>query len=143
MFLANYSDQLTDLPLPEYLARFERSNAVAGFVCIRPPQSYHLATIADDGTVTGMRAVAESDVWMNGGFLALRPEIFDYQNEGEELVEKPFNRLLEERRLFAHKYEGFWRAMDTFKDKIEFDRMWGRGETPWLVWRDGSAETRS
>ena len=54
---------------------------------------------------------------------------------GEELVEKPFQRLIEARQLTSWKYGGFWNAMDTFKDKIMFDRMEARGNCPWKVWR--------
>jgi len=57
VFLANYSDQLSDLPLRDYLDKFESTGALAGFVAVRPPQSYHVSTIEDDGTVTGMRSV--------------------------------------------------------------------------------------
>ena len=73
---------------------------------------------------------------INGGFLVLRKNIFDYMKAGEELVEEPFSRLLNENKLFAYKYDGFWKAMDTFKDKTSFDRMWGRDEWPWKLWRD-------
>jgi glucose-1-phosphate cytidylyltransferase len=55
--------------------------------------------------------------------------------EGEELVEAPFARLVEQRRLWTRRYTGFWAAMDTFKDKITFDRMEGRGDCPWKVWK--------
>jgi glucose-1-phosphate cytidylyltransferase len=56
--------------------------------------------------------------------------------QGEELVEEPFARLLKEKKLFAYRYEGFWKAMDTFKDKISFERMWGQEDLPWQVWQD-------
>ena len=64
----------------------------------------------------------------------LRSEIFDYINEGEELVEQPFQRLIAARRLSAYKWSGFWRCMDTFKDKITYDRMEAKGDCPWKVW---------
>ena len=64
----------------------------------------------------------------------LRPELFNYINEGEELVDLPFTRLREQRLLATYKYPGFWQSMDTFKDKIAFDRMEARGECPWKVW---------
>jgi len=135
MFLANYSDQLSDLPLDDYLERFRRSNAIAGFGSVRPSHSYHVARVDDDGIVLSLSSIAEGDHWINGGYMVLRQEIFDYLHEGEELVEQPFQRLIAQRRLYAYKYRGFWRSMDTFKDKIVFDRMWSRGETPWAVWR--------
>jgi glucose-1-phosphate cytidylyltransferase len=135
MFLANYGDQLSDLPLPDYLRAFEASKAVAGFVAVRPSQSFHVARTGPDGIVTSMGTVDDSDVWINGGYLALRKSIFDYIEAGDELVEAPFRRLIAKRSLFAYRYEGFWKSMDTFKDKITFDRMNGQGETPWEVWR--------
>jgi len=67
-------------------------------------------------------------------FFVLRPDIFRYINEGEELVEQPFGRLIAERKLVTYQWGGFWQAMDTFKDKIGFDRMEARGQCPWMVW---------
>jgi glucose-1-phosphate cytidylyltransferase len=135
IFLANYGDQLSDLPLPEYLGRFEESRAVAGFVAVRPSQSFHTAKVGPDGLVSGMGTVDDSEVWINGGYLALRSTIFDYMRDKDELVEAPFQRLIAERKLFAWKYQGFWKSMDTFKDKITYDRMHGQGQTPWEVWK--------
>lgn len=138
IFLANYSDQLSDLPLPEYLTAFENSGATAGFVSVRPAQSYHIASMSADGHVTSLKPVAENEVWINGGYLALRRNIFDFMRDGEELVEEPFQRLIDERLLFTYRFEGFWKSMDTFKDKIVFDRMWGRQDKPWEVWKQSS-----
>jgi glucose-1-phosphate cytidylyltransferase len=64
----------------------------------------------------------------------MRPQIFDHVREGEELVEQPFQRLIAARRLTAFRWDGFWQCMDTFKDKIGFDRMEARGDCPWMVW---------
>jgi len=136
-FMCNYSDQLSDLNLEEYLEIFEQQkNAVAGIVGVRPSQSFHNVVIDKDGLVNRIEPVKVSDFWINGGYIVLRKEIFDYMEEGDELVEEPFQRLIAENRLFAHKYNGFWAAMDTFKDKITFDRMDGQGDRPWKVWAD-------
>jgi len=135
VFLANYGDQLSNLPLDGYLDGFLASGAVAGFVSVHPSHSFHSVEAAEDGTVASLRSVAESDFWINGGYLALRREIFDYIEAGEELVEEPFQRLIAEQKLYTCKYHGFWKSMDTFKDKITYDRMNGIGDTPWEVWR--------
>jgi len=82
-----------------------------------------------------MGAMNEGELWLNGGFFALRPEIFDYINEGEELVVQPFSRLIEKQKLVTYQHRGFWQAMDTFKDKITFDRMDAKGDCPWAIWR--------
>jgi len=136
VFLANYSDQLSDIPLPDYLDAFEASGALAGFVSVRPSQSFHSVTVGPDRLVKSIDPVSESDLWINGGYLALSKRVFDYMEPGDELVEAPFRRLIGEQKLFAYRYDGFWSAMDTFKDKIEYDRMEGRGITPWKVWSD-------
>jgi glucose-1-phosphate cytidylyltransferase len=73
-------------------------------------------------------------LWINGGYFVLRSDIFDYIKEGEELVEQPFLRLIGERKLITYRWEGFWQCMDTFKDKITFDRMEARGTCPWVIW---------
>ena len=75
------------------------------------------------------------DFWINGGFFVLRNEIFDFIEDGEELVEQPFHRLIEQRRLIAFPHTGYWQSMDTFKDKINFDRAYARGDAPWEIWR--------
>jgi glucose-1-phosphate cytidylyltransferase len=135
MFLANYSDGLSNLPLNAYVESFRKTNAVASFLSVRPAQSFHAVRAADNGLVTAIEPVTASDYWINGGFFVLRKEIFEHMEQGEELVEQPFRRLLAAERLRTTKYEGFWAAMDTFKDKIMLDRMEARGDCPWMVWK--------
>jgi glucose-1-phosphate cytidylyltransferase len=133
MFLANYSDQLTDLPLPDYIGDFERRDAIASFVCVRPGQSFHVVGTSPEGNVTGIEPVSESDVWVNGGFFVFRKEVFDYIGPGEELVEEPFARLTDEGKLHAHKYRGFWMPMDTFKELEILEAMYLHGDAPWRM----------
>ena len=136
MFLANYSDGLSDLDLNASVGDFERSGADAGFLAVRPSQTFHSVSADASGMVQSIEPMSHSDTWINGGFFCLRQSIFDVIQEGEELVEQPFQRLMAERKLHARKHHGFWAAMDTFKDKITLDRMAARGDCPWMVWRD-------
>ena len=62
-------------------------------------------------------------------------KIFNYINEGEELVVEPFQRLIAQEELIAYKYDGFWACMDTFRDKQMFDDMHSQGKTIWEVWK--------
>ena len=135
MFLANYSDGLSDLPLDSYIQQARQRGAIASFVSVRPAQSFHAVRADADGMVMAMEPVSQSDAWVNGGFFCLRREIFDHVQEGEELVEQPFARLMAARRLWTQKHFGFWAAMDTFKDKITLDRMEAKGNCPWMVWK--------
>lgn len=140
MFLANYSDGLSDLPLDAYVAEAKRRDAIATLLAVRPSQSFHAVMSRPDGVVTSLQDVSTSDYWINAGFFCLRSEIFDYMRAGEELVVEPFNRLIERNRLRANRYTGFWAAMDTFKDKIRLDRMEARGDCPWMVWKRPAVE---
>jgi len=79
--------------------------------------------------------VSHSAMRMNAGFFAFRREIFDYLRDGEELVVEPFQRLIDARQLVAYEHDGFWMAMDTFKDKQQFEQLVANGTTPWRVWR--------
>jgi len=135
MFLANYSDGLSNLPLPEQIEFFNRSGAIACVACVRPYHSLSHVHLDDDGLVTQIEYLNQSQFWINGGFMVLRNEIFEHIQPGDELVEAPFRRLIERRKLAAFRYEGFWAALDTFKDKKMFDDMYNRGDRPWEVWK--------
>ena len=131
IFLANYSDGLTNVNLDEMIAKFKASNKLACFLAVRPPLSLHFCDIANDGHVSAIRTSSDMEMWINGGYFILRPEVFKYMQEGEELVEQPFRRLIENDLLMAYKHEGFWRAMDTLKDKQFFEDLVEHGKTPW------------
>lgn len=135
MFLANYSDGLTDLALPEYVDEFSTTDAVGSFLAVHPSQSFHSVALDCNGTVTDLRPARDSDLWINGGYFVFRNEIFDYLHDGEDLVDAPFQRLIAERRLRAYQFDGFWASMDTYKDKMKFDELNGQGRVPWMVWK--------
>jgi glucose-1-phosphate cytidylyltransferase len=140
VFLANYSDGLSNLSLPDQLAHFESHNAIASFVSIKPPLSYHVVTADVTGRVTSIDELARTPLRINGGFFILRNEIFDYLHEGEELVREPFQRLVPQGRLAAYEYDDFWMAMDTFKDRQQLDEIHARGNAPWELWNGQPAK---
>ncbi len=131
MFLANYSDGLSDVDLDAMVADFKASGKIACFLAVTPPVTFHLAEIGDDGQVTRMTAAPRADLWINGGYFIFRPEIFDYMRPGEELVVEPFARLIEEGQLLAYKHNSFWRSMDTLSDRQLLEEMVEQGRMPW------------
>lgn len=135
VFLANYTDGLSDVHLPSVVDTLYRHTAVATFVSVRPTQSFHAVKMAPSGLVSEVAPIEQCDVRMNGGFFVFRKEIFRYLDDGEELVGEPFNRLIRDGRLTAYQHDGFWSCMDTFKEKQSLDDMYARGETPWEVWK--------
>lgn len=133
VFLANYADGLSDLPLDDHIEHFTQKKVVASFAAVRSMQSVHAIQTGEDGYVTQIGEVRKADFLVNGGYFVLHRDIFEYIREGEELVEEPFGRLIAKRLLSAYRYDGYWQSMDTFKDKIALDRMEARGDRPWAL----------
>lgn len=133
-FLANYSDGLSDVDLPRQIRHFRAAGAMGSFAAMRPSQTFHTVQCDDDGTVQRIGSARESGMRINGGFFVLNTGIFEYMRPGEELVEEPFQRLIAENRLVGYRHDGFFGAMDTFRDKRRFDDMHDRDERPWEVW---------
>jgi len=140
IFLANYGDGLSDLPLPAMLEAFKASNAIASVLLVQPTASFDIVDTGSGGTVKGIRPINQTDIWINGGFFAMRNEIFSYIQPGEELVREPFQRLIDKQALLGHKYNGFWQCMDTFKDKQHLEEL-NQGAAPWKVWNHCATST--
>ncbi len=134
MFLANYSDGLTNLPLPDMIDEFTKSGKIASFVCSKPSQSFHVVTLGQNSNVQKIEYVRDAGILVNGGYFVFRKEVFDYINFGEELVIEPFQRLMEKGLLMGYKYDHFW-SMDTFKEQQELTDIYSEGNAPWEVWR--------
>lgn len=133
MFLANYGDGLSDVPLPGVIEKFRASAAVASMLLVQPTASFDIVYTGSEGTVQEVRPITETDIWINGGFFVMRNEMFSHIGPGEELVREPFQRLISQNALLAHKYTGFWQCMDTFKDKQRLDEL-NVSSAPWKVW---------
>jgi len=137
VFLAHYADGLTDLHLPGFIDAFTRSGKVGALLCTKPVLSYHFVRTGEDGTVVDIENAAQLDLRINGGYFVFRREIFDYIGEGEDLIDEPFHRLMRSGQLLGYRYDGFWRTMDTFKDKQALDDLYASGHAPWEVWKRG------
>lgn len=136
-FLANYSDGLTDMPLPQQLQHFRQEDKIASFLCVKPNLSYHLVSVqeGDGSLVSEIHPINDGNLRINGGFFIFKRAIFDYIREKEELVIEPFHRLVAERQLIGYPYNGFWASMDTFKDKQQLEALCAKGAAPWELWK--------
>ncbi len=142
-FMANYSDGLTDLNLPNYIEKFCQMDKTASFLGVRSSQSFHVVKVSEDSLVSEITPIGEANLLVNGGFFIFKKKIFQYIQEGEELVREPFQRLIAQKELMTYQYDGFWACMDTFKEKQGFDDMNARGETPWAVWKQPAAHVKN
>lgn len=135
MFLANYADVLTNAALPDVIARFAASGAVASLLAVPPQSSHHVVEIDDNGLISQVTPMRDLRQWENGGYFVLRPEIFDYLQEGEDLVEDAImRRLVPQRRVLAYPYKGYWSPADTVKERAQLEEMFQRGYCPWMIW---------
>lgn len=133
IFLANYSDGLTDLNLTDMVENLKESGKIASCICVKPSQSFHVVDLDDDNTVKDIQYIRDKNILINGGYFVFRKEIFDYIEPGEELVIEPFQRLIAENQLIGYRYDNFW-CMDTFKEHQELNDMYNQCRAPWQVW---------
>jgi glucose-1-phosphate cytidylyltransferase len=133
-FLANYGDTLTDAHLPSMIENLKQQQKVASFLCVRPNYTFHLVDLDEKNNVRRIQESTRSDIWINGGYFVFRQDIFHHIGEREDLVEEPFQRLIDGEQLLAYRYDGFWEPMDTLKDKQKLDALLENGNGPWRVW---------
>ena len=134
IFLANYTDGLSDLCLPEMIENF-KTQLVAESETQYLNATFHFVEYDDSGLVRDIRHVTGSNHRINGGFFVLRREIFDYMKDGEELVHEPFKRLIAAQQLVARPHDGFWACMDTVKEMQQLEEMYSQGRASWEVWK--------
>src|SRR5712691_2029262 len=134
IFLTNYGDTLTDAPIPRMIEALKAEGKTALFIAARPTYNFHVAKLDAQNSVLEIHDVTKTDMWINGGYFVFRREIFDYIQDGDDLVEEPFRRLIADEKLMAYPYDGFWAAMDTLKEKQHLEGLLESGRAPWARW---------
>jgi glucose-1-phosphate cytidylyltransferase len=132
-FLATYGDGLTDAPLDAMIDRFHDAQKTAMFLRVRPNTHMHVVESDPNGIVRNVADISAADVFINGGFFVLSRDVLDEIHPGDELVDQPFERLIEREQLLAYQYDGFWAPMDTLKDKQRLETLWESGRAPWRL----------
>ena len=134
-FLANYGDVLTDAPINELIDQFTETDAVAQFIAVKPQDSFHVVETDEEGRVTDLVPAGDLPFRVNGGYFVLRQGIFDYLEEGEDLVMDGCVKAARDGRTRAVPYDGFWAPMDTLKERTHLEDLYRRGCSPWALWR--------
>ena len=135
-FMLTYGDGVADIEMGELL-RFHREHGrIATMSAVQPDGRF--GTFEDDaGMVTRFVEKPKGEgSWVNGGFFVFEPRVFDYIEQGDQTVleERPLQRLAEERQLIIRRHHGYWKCMDTPKDKQVLEGVWAQGSAPWRVW---------
>jgi glucose-1-phosphate cytidylyltransferase len=139
LFLANYSDGLTDYPLPTMIEALRASDKVGAFLCAKPSQTFHVVGLGEGGTVRQICYVRDTGILINAGFYVFRTSLFDYLGPGEDLVGAPFQRLIDKGLLLGFPCDHFW-AMDTFREQQELSDLYEQGHAPWELWRQADTD---
>jgi glucose-1-phosphate cytidylyltransferase len=139
VFLANYGDVLTDAPMNDIVDQVLASDATASLLAVRPQDSFHVVDIDGASRITGFTPVSDMPMRINGGYFVLKQDIFDYLDEGEDLVMDAYVRAAGDGRMLAIPYDGFWATMDTLKERSRLEDLYRTGQCPWAVWEERSS----
>jgi len=134
IFLANYGDVLTDAPMDSIVEQLAASDAAGSILAVKPQDSFHVLDIDSASRITNFTPAADMSMRINGGYFVFRQDIFDYLNEGEDLVMDACVRAAKDGRMLAIPYDGFWAPMDTLKERSALERRYFTGDSPWMLW---------
>jgi glucose-1-phosphate cytidylyltransferase len=139
-FLLTYGDGVSDIDIPALLAAHRQHGKIATVTSVRPRGRYGVLTLDEHNWVRSFQEKPADSAWINGGFFAMQPQIFDYLKGGDDnlVLEEALDSVAHDGELFAYKHTGFWRAMDTLKDKRELTDLWMTGHAPWAKWLEES-----
>ncbi len=138
-FCATYADGVADIDLDALLDFHRRHGGLATMTAVRPHLQWGVAELGEGGRVDGFAEKPRSEHWINGGFFCFEPGAFDYLQGQSVLEREPLTRLAVDGQLFAHRHEGFWDCMDTYKDAVVLNDLWAAGEAPWKAMAEAGA----
>jgi len=137
-FMLTYGDGVGNINLNDLLACHYSHGKLATITAVQPPGRFGAVNLIEQDKVASFLEKPVGDgAWINGGFFVLEPGIFDYIRGDETLWEQdPLESLAKDGCLYAYKHHGFWRPMDTLRDKRELEELWMSGKAPWKTWED-------
>lgn len=134
-FLLTYGDGVADIDIGR-LVEFHRSHGkLATITVMRPLSRFGMLDLDSDGTVNRFVEKPQIDTWASAGFFVLNRRVLEYLDSDECILEQePLEKLAAEGQLIAYRHEGFFFAMDTYREFLQLNQMWDQGEAPWKVW---------
>ncbi len=132
-FLLTYGDGVSNVDIRKLVKFHINNNKLATLTAVKPPGRFGVIKIDSDNKINQFNEKPKES-WVNGGFFVLEQDIFDYiENESDCIWEKtPLEKLALDNQLYAYKHYGFWRPMDTLRDKIELDELAYKNPPPWM-----------
>ena len=139
-FLLTYGDGVADVNINEVIKEHKASKKYATLTAVQPTGRFGALIIKENNIITSFMEKPKGEAsWINGGFFVCEPQVFDYIDDGDQVIfeRAPLENLAKDNQLNAYKHRGFWRPMDTLKDKNDLTQMWQNNNAPWAVWNKG------
>lgn len=137
-FMLTYGDGVCNININELLAFHKKHGKLATLTAVQTSGKFGALDLGGGEKVNSFMEKPKGDgTWINGGFFVLEPGIFDYINDGDNTIweRTPLENLTKNNELFAYKHPGFWRPMDTLRDKVELENMWNSQKCEWKLWK--------
>lgn len=139
-FMLTYGDGVSDVDISKLVEFHNSHDKIATMTAINAGQRFGVLVTDDNNNIKAFREknMQTDGNWINGGYMVLNPEVFDYIRDDDSVVfeKEPLENLAKDGQLMAYKHDGFWKCMDTLRDKNQLEEMWNSGNAPWKVWED-------
>jgi len=135
-FMLTYGDGVGDINIRELVILHKKQNRKITVTSVQPTGRFGSLNIESDGKVTSFVEKPRGDgSWINAGFFVCEQDVFDFIDGSDTVLERaPFENLARAEQMSAYKHTGFWRPMDTLRDKLELENLWLSGHAPWKKW---------
>ncbi len=137
-FLLTYGDGVADINIESLIKHHELSGKIVTLTAVQPSGKFGALNIDKSDNILSFKEKPQGDgAWINGGFFVCEPDIFNYLKDDVNCIfeKEPLENLANDNELNAYKHSGFWRPMDTLRDKKELTEMWMTGKAPWAIWQ--------
>ncbi len=137
-FMLTYGDGVGDINIKELLEFHKKHGKYATVTTVQPPGRFGAINLDERGNIISFEEKPRGDkAWINGGFFVLEPQIFEHIKGDETFWERePLVNLAKDGQLAAYRHYGFWKPMDTLRDKRELEELWNSGKSPWRIWTE-------
>ena len=134
-FMLTYGDGVADIDLQKLLSFHEAHGRLATLTAVRPPARFGTMVFEGDSIREFEEKPQTGEGWINGGFFVFERGVFDYLDDDGTILEKsPLEKLAADDQLMAYRHDGFWKCMDTLRDRNVLEELWNGDHAPWKVW---------
>ncbi|MCI0437034.1 MAG: glucose-1-phosphate cytidylyltransferase [Gemmatimonadetes bacterium] len=138
-FMVTYGDGVGPMDIRALVDFHAAHGKLATITAVRPPARFGGLALEEDRVVEFSEKPQTGEGWINGGFFVFEPDVFDYLENDDTILERdPLERLAAESQLMAYRHDGFWQPMDTIREKQFLETLWASGKAPWKTWEQNS-----